>query len=204
MYRRFLKPFGDRLFALILLILFSPIMLAIALIVRAKLGSPILFKQIRPGLNAKLFKIYKFRSMSDKRDQNGELLSDEERLGRFGRVLRSASLDELPQLFNVLRGDMSFIGPRPLLCEYLPRYNAFQASRHEVKPGITGLAQVNGRNAQSWEKRFEYDVYYAKNVGFWLDLKIAALTIYKALKREGVNEDGNVTKSPFIGDENEA
>ncbi|MDR2034503.1 MAG: sugar transferase [Helicobacteraceae bacterium] len=202
MYRRFLKPFGDRLFALILLILFSPVMIAIALIVWAKLGSPILFKQIRPGLNAKLFKIYKFRSMSDKRDENGELLSDKERLGRFGRILRSSSLDELPQLFNVFRGDMSFIGPRPLLCEYLPRYNAFQASRHEVKPGITGLAQVNGRNAQSWKKRFEYDVYYAKNVGFWLDLKIAFLTISKALKREGVSEDGNATKSPFMGDEN--
>lgn len=199
MYRNFLKRLIDILGALFLLILTSPIIIATALFIYFKVSRDIIFTQERPGLNEKIFKIYKFKTMSDERDENGNLLPDEQRLGKFGKLIRSLSLDELPQLFNVLKGDMSFIGPRPLLVEYLPIYNETQKHRHDVRPGITGLAQVNGRNAISWEKKFEYDVYYAKNLSFMLDLKIALQTIEKVLKRSGVSKEGQATTEKFNG-----
>lgn len=199
MYRNFLKRVIDILGALFLLILTSPIIIATALFIYFKVSRDVIFTQERPGLNEKIFKIYKFKTMSDERDTNGELLPDEQRLGKFGKLIRSLSLDELPQLFNVLKGDMSFIGPRPLLVEYLPIYNEAQKHRHDVRPGITGLAQVNGRNAISWEKKFEYDVYYAKNLSFMLDVKIALQTIEKVLKRSGVSKEGQATTEKFNG-----
>ena len=199
MYRNFLKRVIDILGALFLLILTSPIIIATAIFIYFKVSRDIIFTQARLGLNEKIFKIYKFKTMSDERDANGELLPDEQRLGKFGKLIRSLSLDELPQLFNVLKGDMSFIGPRPLLVEYLPIYNETQKHRHDVRPGITGLAQVNGRNAISWEKKFEYDVYYAKNLSFMLDVKIALQTIEKVLKRSGVSKEGQATTEKFNG-----
>jgi len=199
MYRNFFKRVIDILGALFLLILTSPIIIATAIFIYFKVSCDVIFTQARPGLNEKIFKIYKFKTMSDDRDANGELLPDEQRLGRFGKLIRSLSLDELPQLFNVLKGDMSFIGPRPLLIEYLPIYNETQKHRHDVRPGITGLAQVNGRNAISWEKKFEYDVYYAKNLSFMLDVKIALQTIEKVLKRSGVSKEGQATTEKFNG-----
>ena len=199
MYRNFLKRVIDILGALFLLILTSPIIIATAIFIYFKVSHDVIFTQARPGLNEKIFKIYKFKTMSDERDANGELLPDEQRLGKFGKLIRSLSLDELPQLFNVLKGDMSFIGPRPLLVEYLPIYNETQKHRHDVRPGITGLAQVNGRNAISWEKKFEYDVYYAKNLSFMLDVKIALQTIEKVLKRSGVSKEGQATTEKFNG-----
>jgi len=199
MYKSIIKPILDRLLALILIILLSPIILITALIIRLKLGSPILFTQERPGKDGKIFKIYKFRTMTNEKDENGNLLPDEKRLKGVGKAIRSLSLDELPQLFNVLKGDMSFIGPRPLLVEYLPLYNKRQRRRHEVKPGITGLAQVNGRNAISWQERFEYDIYYVDNISFWLDLKIALLTVKKVLKQEGISQEGEATMEKFNG-----
>lgn len=185
--------------ALFLLILTSPIIIVTAIFIYFKVSRDVIFTQERPGFNEKIFKIYKFKTMSDERDTNGELLPDEQRLGRFGKLIRSLSLDELPQLFNVLKGDMSFIGPRPLLVEYLPIYNETQKHRHDVRPGITGLAQVNGRNAISWEKKFEYDVYYAKNLSFMLDVKIALQTIEKVLKRSDVSKEGQATTEKFNG-----
>ena len=199
MYRHFFKRILDFIAALLLLILFSPIMLWAAWRIRRELGSPVLFTQARPGLNAKIFKIYKFRTMSDERDENGNLLPDELRLKGFGAKLRASSIDELPQLFNVLKGDMSFIGPRPLLVEYLPLYSPRQASRHSVRPGITGLAQVNGRNDISWAAKLEYDAIYAENLSFLLDIKIALLTIKKVLKKEGVSKTGMATTEKFNG-----
>ena len=199
MYRHFFKRILDFIAALLLIILFSPIMLWAAWRIRRELGSPVLFTQARPGLNAKIFKIYKFRTMSDERDENGNLLPDELRLKGFGAKLRASSIDELPQLFNVLKGDMSFIGPRPLLVEYLPLYSPRQASRHSVRPGITGLAQVNGRNDISWAAKLEYDALYAENLSFLLDIKIALLTIKKVLKKEGVSKAGMVTTEKFNG-----
>ena len=199
MYRNFLKRVIDILGALFLLILTSPIIIATAIFIYFKVSRDVIFTQARPGLKEKIFKIYKFKTMSDERDANGELLPDEQRLGKFGKLIRSLSLDELPQLFNVLKGDMSFIGPRPLLVEYLPIYNETQKHRHDVRPGITGLAQVNGRNAISWEKKFEYDVYYAKNLSFMLDVKIALQTIEKVLKRSGVSKEGQATTEKFNG-----
>ena len=199
MYRNFLKRVIDILGALFLLILTSPIIIATAIFIYFKVSRDVIFTQSRPGLNEKIFKIYKFKTMSDERDANGELLPDDQRLGKFGKLIRSLSLDELPQLFNVLKGDMSFIGPRPLLVEYLPIYNETQKHRHDVRPGITGLAQVNGRNAISWEKKFEYDVYYAKNLSFMLDVKIALQTIEKVLKRSGVSKEGQATTEKFNG-----
>lgn len=201
MYPHFIKPILDFSLALILIILFSPIILIVALLVRLKLGSPIFFTQERPGLKGKIFKIYKFRTMSDQRDSKGQLLSDELRLKGFGKFIRKSSLDELPQLFNVLKGEMSFVGPRPLLVEYLKLYNKEQAKRHEVKPGITGWAQVNGRNAISWEEKFKLDVYYVKHISFWLDLKILYLTFFKVLKRKDINSNTNVTMEKFKGNE---
>ena len=199
MYRHFFKRILDFIAALLLIILFSPIMLWAAWRIRRELGSPVLFTQARPGLNAKIFKIYKFRTMSDERDENGNLLPDELRLKGFGAKLRASSIDELPQLFNVLKGDMSFIGPRPLLIEYLPLYSPRQASRHSVRPGITGLAQVNGRNDISWAAKLEYDALYAENLSFLLDIKIALLTIKKVLKKEGVSKAGMATTEKFNG-----
>lgn len=199
MYKHFFKRILDFIAALLLIILFSPIMLWAAWRIRRELGSPVLFTQARPGLNAKIFKIYKFRTMSDERDENGNLLPDELRLKGFGAKLRASSIDELPQLFNVLKGDMSFIGPRPLLVEYLPLYSPRQASRHSVRPGITGLAQVNGRNDISWAAKLEYDAIYAEKLSFLLDIKIALLTIKKVLKKEGVSKAGMATTEKFNG-----
>ena len=199
MYKHFFKRILDFIAALLLIILFSPIMLWAAWRIRRELGSPVLFTQARPGLNAKIFKIYKFRTMSDERDENGNLLPDELRLKGFGAKLRASSIDELPQLFNVLKGDMSFIGPRPLLVEYLPLYSPRQASRHSVRPGITGLAQVNGRNDISWAAKLEYDALYAEKLSFLLDIKIAILSIKKVLKKEGVSKAGMATTEKFNG-----
>ena len=199
MYKNFFKRILDFIAALLFIILFSPIMLWAAWRIRRELGSPVLFTQARPGLNAKIFKIYKFRTMSDERDENGNLLPDELRLKGFGAKLRASSIDELPQLFNVLKGDMSFIGPRPLLVEYLPLYSPRQASRHSVRPGITGLAQVNGRNDISWTAKLEYDALYAENLSFLLDIKIAILSIKKVLKKEGVSKAGMATTEKFNG-----
>lgn len=184
--------------ALFLLILLSPLMLFVALMLKLVQGG-VFFTQYRPGLNEKIFRIYKFKTMSDERDEKGELLPDEQRLKPFGGLVRSLSLDELPQLFNVLKGDMSFIGPRPLLIEYLPLYNEAQKHRHDMRPGITGWAQVNGRNNISWAKKFELDLYYIEHCSFFFDLKIAFLTLEKVLKRNGVNKDGNATTNKFNG-----
>lgn len=178
----------------------SPVLLVLALLVGRKLGSPVLFRQQRPGLNGKIFTMYKFRSMTDKRDGEGNLLPDEDRLPSFGKFLRSTSLDELPELINVLKGDMSLVGPRPLLVQYLPRYSTFQARRHEVRPGITGWAQVNGRNALSWEEKFALDVWYVDNASFTLDLKILWMTVEKIIKREGISQQGEATASEFLGE----
>lgn len=199
MYKAFFKRFLDLLGAVILIILTAPVMIITAIFIYFKVDKKVIFTQKRPGLNAKIFKIYKFKTMSDERDKRGELLPDELRLTRAGRIIRSLSLDELPQLFNVLKGDMSFIGPRPLLIEYLPLYNKEQARRHEVRPGITGLAQVNGRNAISWEQKFKFDIKYVNNLSFNLDVKIALLTIKKVLNRSGVNKEGMATTEKFNG-----
>lgn len=199
MYSIFFKRLFDFVGALSLIILTSPIMIFIYFLVKNKLGDPVFFTQKRPGLNEKIFTIYKFRTMSDARDKNNKLLSDELRLNKFGKIIRSLSIDELPQLFNVLKGDMSFIGPRPLLIEYLSLYNSEQKLRHKVRPGITGLAQINGRNAISWGKKFEYDTYYVKNLSFILDLKITVITVKKVLMRDGINKEGMATTQKFNG-----
>ncbi|MDD5785582.1 undecaprenyl phosphate N,N'-diacetylbacillosamine 1-phosphate transferase [Campylobacter lanienae] len=199
MYRNFFKRLFDILGALILIILTLPIMIWAYFAIKKHLGSPVIFTQSRPGKDEKIFQIYKFRSMSNATDQNGNLLSDEIRLGEFGKKLRALSIDELPQLFNILKGDMSFIGPRPLLIEYLPLYSKEQKRRHNVRPGITGLAQVNGRNAISWREKFEFDRYYADNLSLILDIKIALKTIKKVIKKDGVNKDGMATTEKFNG-----
>jgi len=194
-----IKRIIDCLFSLLLLIFLSPIILIVTFCIRFKLGSPAIFTQPRPGLNGKVFYVYKFRTMTDELDANGELLPDAQRLTSFGQFIRKVSLDELPQLWNVLKGDMSFVGPRPLLVEYLPLYNKRQARRHEVRPGITGWAQVNGRNAISWEQKFEYDVWYVDNQSFWLDIKILLLTIKKVFISEGISQEGQATMEKFTG-----
>lgn len=195
---------GKRLFDLILTvpatILFLPLFAIIAFCVRKWIGTPVLFSQKRPGLGGQPFKIYKFRTMTNAHGENGELLPDADRLTKFGRFLRATSLDELPELFNVLKGEMSLVGPRPLLMRYLERYTPEQARRHEVKPGITGWAQVNGRNALSWEEKFKLDVWYVDNWSLWLDIKIIAMTIWKILKREGISQPGQATMEEFMGD----
>ncbi len=198
-YSKICKPLLDFFLALALLILFSPVLIITAILIYFKIGQPIFFIQKRPGYHEKIFKIYKFRTMSDERDNEGNLLPDEKRLKGIGKKIRSLSLDELPQLFNVLKGDMSFIGPRPLLIEYLPHYDEVQKKRHDVKPGITGWAQVNGRNAISWEKKFELDVYYVENLTCKLDLKIWFMTFFKVLKRSGVSADNHVSMEKFKG-----
>lgn len=200
-YERFVKRPQDFLCALVAIIVLSPIMLVTAVLVRVKLGSPVIFKQERPGLDGKIFTLYKFRSMTDKKDENGNLLPDEVRLTGFGKKLRSTSLDELPELFNILNGDMSVVGPRPLLVRYLPRYNARQARRHEVRPGFTGLAQVNGRNAISWEEKFEWDVNYVDHITFLNDWKIIFKTVFTVLKREGISSGTSETMEEFMGSE---
>lgn len=201
-YSNYLKRPMDYILALFAIIFLSPVLLIIALLVRIKLGSPIIFKQKRPGLNEKIFTLYKFRSMTDEKDEKGELLPDEIRLTKFGRFLRSTSLDELPELFNILKGDMSIIGPRPLLVQYLPLYNEHQKRRHEVRPGLSGWAQVNGRNAISWEEKFDFDIEYVDHVSFILDCKIVFMTIKKVLKREGISSETSVTMEPFKGSNN--
>lgn len=203
MYKNLIKPILDFILAFLLIIIFSPIILIVALLIKLKLGSPILFTQERPGLNGKIFRIYKFRTMSDERDSKGDLLSDELRLKGFGKFIRKSSLDELPQLFNVLKGEMSFVGPRPLLVEYLKLYNQEQAKRHNVKPGITGWAQVNGRNAISWEEKFKLDVYYVEHISFMLDCKILYMTFFKVLKRKDINSNTNITMEKFTGNTSE-
>lgn len=199
MYRKYIKRALDFVLALLACVILSPIMLIVAILVRVKLGSPILFKQQRPGKNEKIFSMYKFRTMTDERDENGELCSDEIRLTDFGKKLRSTSLDELPELFNILLGDMSIVGPRPLLVKYLPLYNAEQRKRHNVRPGFTGLAQVNGRNSISWEEKFKWDVEYVENISFIGDLKIILKTFSVVLKKEGINSDSAVTMEEFTG-----
>lgn len=194
-----LKRIFDVLVALILLIMLSLLIFVIAVLVRTKLGSPILFKQQRPGLYSKPFSLYKFRTMTGETNSGGQLLPDHVRLTSFGKFLRKYSVDELPQLINVLKGDISLIGPRPLLMEYVPLYSEQQLSRHNVKPGITGWAQVNGRNAISWEEKFELDVWYVNNQTFFLDMKILLLTVYKVIKSEGINQHGNTTMERFRG-----
>lgn len=193
-YEAFFKRLIDIIVSLLVIILFSWLYLILAVIVRLNLGAPILFTQDRPGKNGRVFKMYKFRSMSDKRDENGKLLPDKMRLNKFGRILRSTSLDELPEFFNILKGDMSFVGPRPLLVKYLEHYNSFEMRRHEVRPGLTGLAQVSGRNALTWKKKFEKDVEYVDHVTFLMDVKIVWQTVVKIIKREGIEfEKGHQT-----------
>ena len=196
-----IKRFFDFLIALTALVILSPVILITAILIRFKLGSPILFTQDRPGLNGNVFKMMKFRSMLDAQDANGNPLPDEQRMTTFGALLRSTSLDELPGLINVLKGDMSLVGPRPLLVEYLPLYNQQQAKRHNVRPGITGWAQVNGRNAISWEDKFKLDVWYVENQSLLLDVKILLLTVKKVFVREGIASDGHVTIEKFKGSE---
>lgn len=203
-YERWLKRPVDILCALAAIIVFCWLYGLVALLVRIKLGSPVLFRQQRPGRNERIFTLYKFRTMSDARDGAGNLLPDDVRLTRFGRFLRSTSLDELPEAFNILKGDMSVVGPRPLLVEYLPRYDATQRRRHEVRPGLSGLAQVNGRNAMSWEEKFALDISYVDHVTFWGDVKIILATVWKAARREGISSGTAATMEPFRGSESEA
>lgn len=199
MYRLFVKRLLDIILSLIGLIVLSPILLIVSILVRAKLGSPVLFKQERPGKDEHIFTLYKFRTMTDEKDKQGTLLSDEVRLTRFGKMLRSTSLDELPELFNILKGDMSIVGPRPLLVKYLPLYTEQQRHRHDVRPGFTGWAQCNGRNAISWKEKFELDLYYVKNICFILDIKIIIKTIKIVLCREGISSKTSLTMEEFKG-----
>lgn len=194
-----MKRLFDISVAIVLLIVLSPLFAMLTILVRVRLGKPILFIHLRPGLHGKSFNLYKFRTMTNTRDANRVLLPDAERLTRFGRFLRGASLDELPELFNVLRGEMSLVGPRPLLMQYLKRYTPEQARRHEVRPGITGWAQVNGRNAITWEEKFKLDVWYVDNQSLWLDVKIIFMTIWKIFRREGINQPGQATMEEFMG-----
>ena len=194
-----LKRTFDLVTTFFVLLLLLPVLMLITLMIRSKLGSPIFFKQSRPGLNGKIFNIYKFRTMTDDCDKDGIFLPDKIRLTKFGKFLRSTSLDELPSLWNVLKGDMSLVGPRPLLVEYLPLYSAKQARRHEVKPGITGWAQVNGRNAINWNEKFDLDIWYVDNQSIWLDIKILCMTIKKVITRSGINQDKQATMEKFKG-----
>lgn len=197
MYGKFVKRLIDIIVSGLGLIILSPVLLILCILVRVKLGSPVLFTQERPGKDEKIFKLYKFRSMTDERDENGELLPDEVRLTRFGKLLRSTSLDELPELLNILKGDMSLIGPRPLLVRYLPYYTKEERHRHDVRPGLTGLAQVNGRNALGWEDRFSYDLQYVKNLSFGMDIKVLGMTVGKVLKKSGTLSGAEQTVADF-------
>ena len=201
--KKMVKSIVDKMLSLLLIIFFSPIYIMVGLLIYIKIGDPILFRQKRPGLKGKIFGIYKFRTMTNETDEDGNLLPDDKRLVGIGKFIRSTSLDELPQLFNVLKGEMSFVGPRPLLIEYLPLYNQKQKRRHDVKPGITGWAQVNGRNAISWEQKFDYDVWYVDNQSFWLDIKILWLTFLKVVKRSDISSSTSSTMEKFTGSKNE-
>ena len=200
-YRRFIKRLLDIVLSLSAIIVLLPVFIVLAVLVRVRLGSPVLFHQDRPGKDGKIFHMYKFRSMTDERDENGVLKPDEVRLTSFGRKLRASSLDELPELFCILKGDMSLVGPRPLLVQYLPLYNERQKHRHDVLPGLTGWAQVNGRNALTWPQKFEYDVEYTEKVSFIMDLKIVIMTIRNVLKKEGISPEGSATMDFFKGEE---
>ena len=202
-YDRVIKRIIDLLLSGLALLVLSPVYLVLAVLVRRRLGSPVIFSQQRPGRNGRIFEMYKFRSMTDARNAEGELLPDEYRLTEFGKKLRATSLDELPELWNIFKGDMSIVGPRPLLVRYLPRYNERQKHRHDVRPGLTGWAQVNGRNAISWEQKFAYDVENVKKESFLLDLKIILMTVGKVLHRSGINQDGNATMEEFMGTKEE-
>lgn len=199
MYRKYIKRLLDFLLSLLALLILSPVLLIVALLVRTKLGSPVIFKQERPGLHEKIFTLYKFRTMTDGKDENGNLLSDEIRLTKFGKFLRSTSLDELPELLNILKGEMSIVGPRPLLVRYLPLYNKQQKHRHDVRPGLTGHAQVNGRNEISWEEKFTLDVWYVEHLSLIEDLRIIFWTIKKTIKREGINNSCSASVEDFKG-----
>lgn len=199
MYKSFVKRILDIILSVLALIILSPVFIIAIILVRIKLGSPVFFKQARPGKNEKIFYIYKFRTMTDQKDANGNLLPDEIRLTKFGQFLRSTSIDELPELFNILKGDMSVVGPRPLLVQYLDRYNEEQRHRHDVKPGLTGLAQINGRNGISWEEKFKYDLEYVKNITFIGDCKIILQTVIKVFQRTGISSATSVTMEEFKG-----
>lgn len=199
MYENFVKRPLDCFLAVAASLVFLPLIFLLCVLVRLFLGTPVFFEQDRPGKNGKIFKLYKFRTMTEQRDENGNLLPDERRLTPFGKMLRSTSLDELPELFNIIKGEMSLIGPRPLLVKYLPLYNAEQARRHEVRPGLTGLAQIRGRNSLSWEEKFQYDTEYVDNITFCGDLKIIGETIFRVLKRDGIADASGVTMTEFRG-----
>ena len=201
-YKNYFKRLFDLAIAVPLLIIFSPALVLIGFMVRMRFGKPVFFRQVRPGLNGQPFVIYKFQTMLYGLDEGGNLLPDAERLSRLGRFLRRMSLDELPEIYNVIKGDMSLVGPRPLLVEYLDRYTQEQARRHEVKPGITGWAQINGRNAINWEEKFKYDVWYVDNWNLWLDFKIISMTIVKVVKGEGISQPGHATMEEFKGGNN--
>ena len=199
MIYKYIKRILDIISSLLAIIILSPLLAVTAALVKTKLGSPVLFKQERPGKDEKIFTLMKFRTMTDERDENGELLPDEVRLTKFGKFLRSTSIDELPELFNILKGDMSVIGPRPLLVEYIPRYNEHHHRRHEVRPGLSGWAQVNGRNTVSWEDKFDMDVHYVDNYSFAMDVKILFMTVLNVLKKEGISSETSATMEVFMG-----
>ena len=198
MYKLFLKRIIDIFLSLVFILLFWWLYIVIAILVRKKLGSPVLFKQKRPGLNEKIFTMYKFRTMTDEKDKEGNLLSDKDRLTKFGKFLRSTSLDEIPELWNVIKGEMSLVGPRPLLVSYLAKYNEYEKRRHEVRPGITGFAQVNGRNNTTWEDRFKNDIYYVENISFLLDIKIIIKTFLKVIKKSDINQNEDIPMKNFL------
>ena len=200
-YKKYLKRVVDLVTSLIFFICFFWLYILLALLVKLKLGSPVIFKQERPGLNEKIFTMYKFRTMTDEKDKNGNLLPDKDRLTKFGRFLRSTSLDEIPELWNVLKGEMSLVGPRPLLVSYLSKYNKYEKRRHEVRPGITGWAQINGRNNTTWADRFKNDIYYVENLSFMLDIKIIIQTFLKVVRRKDINQSENVTMENFLDEQ---
>ncbi len=203
MYKKYVKRILDVVLSTLALIILSPVLLIVAILVRIKLGGPVIFKQDRPGKDEKIFKLYKFRSMTNEKDENGNLLPDDKRLTKFGKLLRSTSLDELPELINIIKGDMSIVGPRPLLVEYLPLYNEEQKHRHDVRPGLTGYAQVHGRNLVDWESRFKLDVEYVNNISLKMDVKVLIDTVKVVFKREGISQEGNATMEMFTGNKNE-
>lgn len=203
MYEKYIKRILDFILSLLAIIILSPLMLVLWILVRIKLGKPAIFKQQRPGKNEKIFTLYKFRTMTDQKDENGNLLPDEQRLTKFGKMLRSTSLDELPELWNILKGDMAIVGPRPLLAEYLPLYNEEQKHRHDVRPGLTGLAQISGRNTIEWEEKFKDDIEYINKTTFLQDTKIVLKTFIKVFKKEGINAEGSATAQKFEGTKRE-